>query len=151
MDPFLEANPGNDVSNDLNTAVGDALSSADSLFGPATEPIGLPADTQSTSPPPGFETTTAAIQPAPPISTVDKIWNSIKQDSQSALSWTEGAVKSTYETGKSAVSTVAGDIAHPVENAAQGIFWYAMIGVVIIAGAIYFIGKGGAVKLNAVV
>ncbi len=113
---------------------------------PAASPIGLPADQQPTDPPPGFESTVASISAPPAIATVSpSIWNTIKQDSQSALTWTENEIKAGYSTGKSAVSTVVSDVTAPVTGAVKTIYLYAILGVIVLAGAIYFIGRGGAI------
>lgn len=129
---------------------GQGFGSGDSLFAVPTS-LGLPGDNQSSAPPPGFESTTAAVQPPPPISTVDKIWGTIKSDASSAVNWGESEVQSAYQTTKSAVGTVVSDVASPITSSLKSVYMYALIGVVVLAGAIYFIGKGGAVKVNAIV
>lgn len=129
---------------------------------PSMQSIGLPSDPLASILPPGFQSTQAAIQPAPQITnaqapspTGGSLWDSMKSEMGKVISTvetdTENGVKSVYGLGKSAVSTVVGDVTAPIANAATSIYWYALIAVVVVAGAIYFIGKGGAVKVNAIV
>lgn len=130
--------------------------------GDAFVPIGLPADPQAGYIPPGLETTTASISPAPAISTAQSFWDVIAQDSRGALNWVEeegsaaasgvkNAVVSGYGGVKSAVGTVVADVTSPVASALDNVYWKIIIAVVVIGGALYFIGKGGAVKVNAIV
>ena len=134
---------------------GQGFGSNDSLFAVPTS-IGLPVDNQSSAPPPGFDSTVSSVQPAPPISTVDKIWGSISSTASSvvskieaapgeALDWTEGEIKSGYNTVKSGVGTVVSDVTSPVTSSLKSVYVYAIVGVIVLAGAIYFIGRGGAI------
>lgn len=119
---------------------------------PAMDAFGLPqtpADGLST--PAGLPDSSAVLQAPPAIGTVQSIWGSIKQDSQSALSWTEGEISGAYNTTKGAVSTVVGDVTAPVAGALKSVYWYAIIAVIVVAAGLYFVGKGGAVKVNAIV
>ena len=129
-----------------------------SMVDPSLVPLGLPQDTQPTSPPPGLESTTASVSDPAPISTVDKIWNTIKSDSSSAVNYIEQAPGALYSGTKSAISTIYTDVASGVSTVANDVtsplrstYWYLIVAVVVIAGALYFIGKGGAVKVNAIV
>jgi hypothetical protein len=126
---------------------GQGFGSNDSLFAVPTSmtPLGLPADNQSSAAPPGFESTVGAVQPAPPVSTIDKIWDTIKTDSSSAVSWGEDEVKAAYSNTKAAAGTVVSDVTSPIASATKSIYMYAILGVIVLAGAIYFIGRGGAI------
>lgn len=116
----------------------------------AYRPIGLPADPISYLPPAGFETTVAAQGSDPLISSSQSWWDTIKQTSYSAVeSVYEGAksvTKKVYNDGKNLVGTVYDDVTAPVENAVKSIYWYALLGVVVIAGALYLSNKSGALK-----
>jgi hypothetical protein len=122
---------------------------------PAQFPMGLPEDTQSTEPPPGFRSTLASISPPPKISTAESIWSTIKQDSQSALAWTEKEAQSVYQGSKNVISTVYHDVAEGVGTVAydatapvRATYWYLILGLVVVAGGLYFIGKTGAIKVS---
>jgi hypothetical protein len=143
---FLAVDPAS--STDPTTLGSDFYTG---ILSPDVQPIGLPTDSQSTAPPPGFESTVGSVSSPPPISTIDKIWGTIKSDASAAVGFTESEIKAGYQTTKSAVGTVVGDVANPLANTAKSIFWYAIVAVVVIAGGIYFIGRGGAVKVNAIV
>lgn len=130
--------------------------------GPAFDPIGLPNDPLSDYIPPGLDSAQNSVTPAPAISTAQSFWDTIKQDSQSALAWTEteasdlgsgakSAVVAGYDNVKSAVGTVVSDVSNPIGNVLDNVYWKIIIAVVVLGGAIYFIGKGGAVKVNAIV
>lgn len=137
---------------DNNLDFSDPSSSVyNGIFG---NPLGLPYE--SGQPPKGFESTTASQPPAPPISTIDSIWDTIKQDSLGAVDWTGQAIDSTYSNAKSVannvyddlksgVSKVGGDVTAGLASPLQNIYWYLIIGVVIIGGALYFVGRGGAI------
>lgn len=114
-------------------------------------PFGLPFDTQPTSPPPGLESTVGSVSNPPAISTATGVWEKVKQWDLAAGDWIVNAVKKDYALVKGGVSTVAGDVVAPIEEKATSTYWYLLLGVVVIAGAIYFIGKSGAVKVNAIV
>lgn len=149
-----------DLTAVRNYNISPFIASNDSpdLGSPATWPIGLPMDQQNTLPPAGLESTIASVQDPPPISTAAKVWNTIKQDSQSAGTWVESEIGSIYDGSKNVVSQVYGDVSKGVGAVASDVtsplrstYMYLILGIIVIAGAIYFIGKGGAVKANVIV
>jgi hypothetical protein len=105
-------------------------------------------DPVSNLPPPGLETTVGASQAPPTISTAQGIWDTIKSDSEAAGSAVLGGVEAGYGLVKKGVSTVVGDVAAPIQGALTSTYWYAIIAVVVLGGALYFMGKGGGVKVN---
>lgn len=134
----------------------------DYSYGPAFSPLGLPSDPLDGYIPPGFEMSVNAVQPAPRISTAQSFWDIIKQDSQSALEWTENSaqsvatgtknvVSSAYQTTKSALGTVVSDVASPVGNVLDNIYWRIIIAVVVIGGVMYFVFSTGGLKVNAII
>lgn len=112
---------------------------------------------------PGFESTSAAGQMPPPISSASPSWwDSIRNDMGQAVQAIEnapgtlytdavGITKTVYGDVSSGVGTVFNDVSAPIANAAQNYFWYAMVALVVVAGGLYFVGKGGAIKVNAIV
>lgn len=121
--------------------------------------LGLPGSIDSSMPLPGLETTSAAISPAPPITTAQSIWDTIKNDSYSAMGAVETGVKNVYggikditktvyQDVSSGVGTVYDDVAAPVEKAATSTYWYLILGVIVIGGVLYFAGKSGALKIS---
>ena len=156
MPSFLDYSP---LSNDSIPFASNGIPDYLTFGSPAQSPVGLPQDTQSTSPPPGFESTTASVSNAPKLASVNQSWwETIKQDSQSALQWTESEIQAGYNGTKNVVGTVYRDVAGGVGTVvgdatapARQVYWYILLAVVVVAGGIYFIGKGGAVKVHAVV
>lgn len=127
-----------------------------------TSSMGFPADPVSSSPPSGLQTTTAAIQSAPPISTFDSIWNTIKQDSTGILSYAEDEAKNAYGGIKDVGATVYGDIksgagtlyddvSKPISGIISSAYTYIIVAVVVIGGIIYFAGKSGALRVTRAV
>jgi len=121
-------------------------------------PLGLPSDPMSSYPPAGFETTVGAAQPEPHISTLQSVWNEIKQDSNSAISSVESGVKTVYGGIKDVTKTVYGDVANAAGTVADDVtkpirttYTYAVVGVIILFAGFYFLGKSGVLKVNAVV
>lgn len=126
---------------------------------PSTQLLGFPTLSGDSYTPPGLQSTQAAITPAPQISSNQSTWDMVTQDSKGALSWVGselsaaenaavGGVKSAYNMGKSAVSTVVSDVANPIGGVLNTFYWYVIGAVVILAGALYFVGKGG-LKIKA--
>lgn len=147
---------GDFVAGSMSTEQGDFIPGV--TDSPASLPMGFPEDNQSSAPPPGFETTTGSVAAPPQISTIDSLWNTIKQDSQSTIAWTEQEASNTFtgakNLAKSAVSGVesAGSGAVDfVESGVKSVYWYTILAVVVIGGVIYFAGKSGAIKVNAIV
>lgn len=145
VDPMGDFVPGS-----MSTEQGD--------FIPASLPMGFPVDNQSSAPPPGFESTTGSVASPPQISTIDSLWNTIKQDSQSAIAWTEKEASNTFTGAKnlassavSGVESVAMAPVNYVESGVKSVYWYAILAVVVIGGVIYFAGKSGAIKVHAIV
>lgn len=121
--------------------------------------IGLPADPSPTTPPPGLDHTEAGNIAAPLITTAQSIWDTIKQDSISAVNAVETGVKNVYggikdvtktvyTDVKSGVGTVADDVTHPVAEATKTTYWYLLLGIIVVAGGLYFVGKSGAVRVS---
>lgn len=112
--------------------------------------IGLPADPNPVSPPLGLESTPSAVAEPPLISSVTpSIWQTIKSDSvnvfHSVIEESETAVKDAYGVGKSAVTTVVTDVGAPIKSVLTGTYMYLLLGLVVVAGGLYFIGKGGGI------
>lgn len=116
----------------------------------AYRPLGIPGDPGSDMIA-GLETTDAAAGPAPSISSFQNFTDSIKSDATNLLGGAEGAIKSGYSTIKGAVGTVVGDVTDPLASAAKTYFAYAMVAIIIVGGVLYFAGKSGALKINAIV
>lgn len=126
--------------------------------------LGLPQDPVSTDPPAGFESAAMAdaIMTPPITGGNSSFWDTIKNDASSAVSIVETGAKNAYGGIKdvtktvygdlsSGVGTVVDDVTRPVANAEKTVYWYLIGGVVVLLGGIYFIGKTGAFKVNAVV
>jgi len=133
----------------------------------ASTPIGLPVDPNSSLPPAGLESTASAISSAPNISSSQGIWGTITSDFSAGFTYIEDAassaasaveavpgeiyggaksvVSTVYTDVKSGVTTVVSDVEKPIAGALSNIYMYVIGAVVILAGAIYFIGKGGAI------
>lgn len=112
---------------------------------------------------PGFESTSAAVSKGAPVSSiVSEWWDNIKNDmnqvvnvveteTKNAYGGIKDLTKTVYNDVSSGVGEVFDDVTHPVETALSGLYWYAIVGVIVIAGAVYFMGKGGAIKVHAIV
>lgn len=117
--------------------------------------IGMSTYQPSDAPIPGMQNTDGALTPAPPISTVDKIWGAIKSDSQGALSWVESSasgatqsVESALGTAVSATKAGVADLTKGVTSGLNSIYWYLILAVIVLGGVIYFAGKSGAVGVR---
>lgn len=139
-------------------ASNDSTTNSNYYITPAFFPIGLPEDQQSSAPPKGLESTVNSISPPPQISTAQSWWGAVKQDAQSATAWAENEAVNLYQGGKTVVSTVYSDVSSGVGKVTSDVtapvrqtYWYILLAVVVVAGALYYIGKGGAVKVNAIV
>lgn len=125
-------------------------------------PMGLPPDPVGVGPVRGLESTAGASQPAPLMTSHPSLWEEIKQDSLSAVRMVETGAKNVYGGIKditktvygdveSGVETVVGDVAKPVQGAIDNAYWKIILAVVVLGGALYYIGKSGALKVNAIV
>lgn len=125
--------------------------------------LGLPPDPNSSLPQPGFETTSAADQPSPVMSTIQSIWGTIKQDSLGAATTVEnavtGEVSNAYNSVTNAATNAVSSVVNKataavtgVENKVTGtltsVYWYAILAVVVIGGVLYFGGKSGALRVG---
>ena len=120
-------------------------------------PMGLPSDTSNYIPA-GFSGTENALPPSPSgiTSITESIWNSVKQDSIGAIDWTENkvssagtVVKSGLESAVAKAESVAGEAVTKVESVLKTEYVYILVGLVVIGGVLYFIGKGGLVGQSA--
>jgi len=129
-------------------------SAAVNMDDPSNQLMGFPTLSGDSYTPPGFSSTQAAIPPAPDISSNQSTWDTVTQDARSALKWSSDAlstaentavsgIKSAYQGTKNVVGTVAGDIANPIGGVLKTTYLYIIVGVVILAGALYFVGRGG--------
>lgn len=119
----------------------------------AYRPLGLPMDPMSNLPPVGLESPMINYDTSmPAMSGLDGIWDKLTQNSESAIDWAysgiERGIKGVYGKAKDAVSTVVSDVTTPLENELKSTYLYLLLGVVVIGGALYYIGKGGAVKVR---
>ncbi len=69
---------------------------------------------------------------------------------QDAYRYTADAVKSSYETVKGAVGTVADDLSSPITGILDSATNKIILILVLAAGLIYVAGKSGAVRLNRI-
>ena len=161
---------GVDYSQDSQSIGGTSDPSQSSM----STDSGFPSSDPTESSPLASQTATTAISPfvvAPPPGTPGVIAASTQQGSGGFLSSLEsfgsGVVSKVESAGSKAVGLVetgAGDVGSALKSgisavnpisAAEGLATKAYIGlillVVVVAGGIYFIGKGGAVKVNAVI
>lgn len=118
-------------------------------------PLPFPVEGYSNFPPPGFETTLAAVTPSPPISSLQGIWDEIKQDAASAVSAVETGVKTVYGGVKDITKTVYGDISSGVGTVADDVtkpvkqtYWYMILGVGVLFVGFYYLGKSGVLKVS---
>ena len=118
----------------------------------AYRPLGLPMDPMYNIALPGLEGADAAIEGTPILSSIQSTFDKITSDSY-------GALQSVYDSGKKAIGTLYDDVAHgvgnvyddvtkPVTSLLDNVYWKVILAVVVVGGALYFIGKGGAVKVN---
>lgn len=119
--------------------------------------VWLPADVMPSDPPPGFETTPQGLMPTPTISAkAQAMWDTVKSDAQGVAAWGEDEAKNVYGGVKNVAKTVYGDlskaagtvyddVAKPVKGLLTGTYMYMLLGVIVVAGAVYFIGKSGAI------
>lgn len=108
-------------------------------------PMGFPPDPTSNLVP-GLSQTSYSVQEAPIFSSVQGVWDTFKNFGESVYTGAKGVVSHGYTDLKEAASTVYDDVTMPVESALKSTYWYLILGVVVIGGALYFIGKGGALK-----
>ncbi len=120
-----------------------------------------PNSVYSDMPPQGFESTLGSIQDPPQIAS-SSVWDRITGTADTAVGWLEtvdkqlgasviNTVKKDYDLVKGGATQVIGDVASPIQSSLNSTYWYLIVGIIVIAGALYFIGKGGAIKVNAIV
>lgn len=118
----------------------------------AYRPLGLPMDPMFNVALPGLEGADAAQEGTPILSSIQNIFDDIKNDSY-------GALQTAYDSGKKAIGTLYDDVAHgvgnvyddvtkPLETALDNVYWKIILAVVVVGGALYFVGKTGAVKVS---
>lgn len=112
---------------------------------------------------PGFESTSAAISaPAAVSSVAPSWWDSIRNDMGQAVDNLEklpgvlytdakGITKTVYDDISGGVGTVYDDATGKLAGTATSYYWYALLALVVVGTGIYFIGKTGAIKVNAIV
>lgn len=111
---------------------------------------------------PGFESTSGATSSAPPITSASSWWDNVKNEMGSVVTSVENyekgiyngvkdITKTVYSDASSAVGTVYADVSSPVTSALTSTYWYAIGAVVVLGAVIYFAGKSGALKVNAII
>ena len=119
--------------------------------------LGMPSDPNDPFPPAGLSTTVAADQSPPSL--IGGIYNTIADDSRSALDYVEAApgkvvatvesgISSAYGTLKNGVSTVVSDVSSPLGGLLKTSYWYLIGAVAVIGAVIYFAGKSGALRIT---
>lgn len=106
--------------------------------------MGLPSDPVPSSAPPGLPQSIGdeiASGFNTGIGAVENVFTDIYAGGKKV-------VGTVYSDVKGGVSTVVGDVASPVSSTLKTTYWYLILGVVVIAGGLYFIGKTGAVKVS---
>ncbi len=102
-------------------------------------------DPQKSQTVPGLDHTQFAVSDPPLISTLQEMWKAFKED---PVEFVKYGLGESYEGTKDAVQTVVKDVVEPIQDQAKTTYWYILLAVVVVAGGIYFIGKGGAIKAN---
>lgn len=112
-------------------------------------PLGLPPDPSPYTIPPGLESTQGAVSTFDALfPEITYVWDAIKRNSESAADYLEQGVKDAYSATKNVVSTVYDDVTKPLSDAVDNAYWKVLLAVIVVGGALYFIGKTGAVKVN---
>ena len=119
--------------------------------------IGLPADIDDYIIP-GFQKSTIGQEPSPYISSVDSIWDNIKQDSLGAIDWIGTTADDVGQTAKDlwawsnqpiiyiptpreALEGVKDEVSSDLKT----MYVYGIVAVIVLVAGIYFIGKSGAI------
>lgn len=112
-------------------------------------PLGLPPDPSPYTIPPGLESTQGAVSTFDALfPEITYVWDAIKRNSESAADYLEQGVKDAYSATKNVVGTVYDDVTKPLSDAVDNAYWKVLLAVIVVGGALYFIGKTGAVKVN---
>lgn len=107
-------------------------------------PMGLPAD-DTNIPPLGFDGTQAAVQSAPAISSAQSIWDKIKTDASSAIDYVESAPGKVIGAAESESNSILQNAENAVAAPLKSTYMYLLLGLVVLGGVLYFVGKGGAI------
>lgn len=121
-----------------------------------TTPMGLPPDPWSNLVP-GLESTVYAQTPDYKITSVQGVWDSITNFSESTVRQTEtlardvygglkDITKTVYGDARSAVGTVIDDVTEPLGSTVKNLYWYMILGLIVVGGVVYFAGKSGAIN-----
>lgn len=123
------------------------------------KPIGIPqiADSITGLVPAGLGQTQSAVQGTPLISTAQGLWEEVKTDyvnlagtmedfAKKLYGQTKDIVGTVYHDAGSAVGTVYEDVSSPVSKIVSQTYWGTVLLIVVLAGALYVAGKGGALK-----
>ncbi len=102
-------------------------------------------DPQKNQSVPGLDHTQFAVSDPPVISTLQEMWKAFSSD---PVEFVKYGLGQTHEGVKDAVTTIVKDVVDPIQDQAKTTYWYILLAVVVVAGGIYFIGKGGAIKAN---
>lgn len=111
---------------------------------------------------PGINTTYADNQPSPTYTTSQSVWDEVKQFGSDFGEGLSDAVKSGYDTVAGGINTVVQDaaggiaratttLAKPVEDVTSFGVTQIILVVAVIGAAVYFMGKSGGLRVNAVV
>ena len=113
--------------------------------------LGMPVDPYG-SVPPGFETTMNSVPPTPPLAVVKEFWDgsiqAVEGVVQDIYNGAKGVGSSIYADLKQGVGAVVEDVTEPAASALKTTFWYAVVGLVVIGGVLYFAGKSGALSVR---
>lgn len=116
-----------------------------------TTPMGLPVDPMLNVVP-GLESTIYAQPSASIFNSIESVWDSIYNASESVVGGVYGTAKDlttkVYGDIKAGVGTVVDDVTEPLSANIKSVYWYMILGVVVVGGIIYFAGKSGAVRAN---
>lgn len=82
------------------------------------------------------------------MSAVQKAWDETENMYKGAYQQVKSIIGTVYEDTRSAAGTVYDDVSKPVSSILTGSYWYLILGIVVIAGGLYFIGKTGAIKVK---
>lgn len=111
-------------------------------------PMGLPMDPVGAGAPLGLESTKAAVSSSPIMVAYEESWDAVENFYVGLYGTTKKIIGQVYSDVRSGAGTVYDDVSKPVSSALTGTYWYLILGVVVVAGGLYFVGKGGAVKVS---
>lgn len=103
--------------------------------------LGLPNDIDSYVIPPGLENTTASLGDSPVLSSVQGIYDGLKNDVSGAITTVSNATKAAF-TG---VTNVGGNIVNATKSAITSTLWWIVLLVGGLFVGLYFLGKSGLV------